>query len=78
MAPRSLAETLFRGEGTPAVGERPKNWAQSFKPGRTYAQSLGRNEFADLLQRTLDEEGEADKKLTQIAERKVNPQAAHH
>jgi len=45
---------------------------------RTYAQSLGRNEFADLLQRTLNEEGEADKKLTQIAERKVNPQAAHH
>ena len=42
---------------------------------RNYAQSLGRNEFADLLQRTLNEEGEADKKLTQIAERKVNPKA---
>ena len=45
---------------------------------RNYAESLGRNEFADLLQRTLNEEGEADRKLTQIAEGKVNPQAARH
>ena len=45
---------------------------------RTYAESLGRTDFADLLQRTLDEEGEADKKLTQIAERKVNPGAVRH
>ena len=45
---------------------------------RTYAESLGRNDFVDLLQRTLDEEGEADKKLTRIAESKVNLQAARH
>jgi ferritin-like metal-binding protein YciE len=44
---------------------------------RTYAESMGRNDFADLLQRTLDEEGQADKKLTEIAVRKVNPQAQH-
>ena len=43
---------------------------------RNYAESLGRNEFVDLLQRTLNEEGEADRKLTQIAELKVNPKAA--
>ena len=34
---------------------------------RTYAQLLGQTEFARLLQQTLDEEGEADEKLTQIA-----------
>ena len=45
---------------------------------RNFAERLGRTEFVDLLQRTLDEEGMADKKLTQIAERKVNPQAARH
>ena len=45
---------------------------------RTYAESLGRNDFVDLLQRTLDEEGEADKRLTRIAESKINPQAVRH
>src|SRR5919198_6686326 len=42
---------------------------------RTYAEALGRPEDADLLQQTLDEEGETDKKLTQIAEQVVNPDA---
>ena len=45
---------------------------------RTYAERLGRNDFVDLLQRTLNEEGEADKKLTRIAETKINAQAARH
>ena len=35
---------------------------------RTYADLLGYSEAADLLQATLDEEGETDKKLTQLAE----------
>jgi len=34
---------------------------------RTYAQLLGETKAATLLQQTLDEEGAADKKLTQIA-----------
>ncbi len=41
---------------------------------RTVAELLGQNEIANLLQQTLDEEGETDKKLTQIAG-KVNKQA---
>lgn len=36
---------------------------------RSYAQQLGLNEQAQLLQQTLDEEGQTDKKLTQLAER---------
>ena len=36
---------------------------------RTYAQLLGDKEAARLLQTTLDEEGDADKKLTMLAER---------
>jgi ferritin-like metal-binding protein YciE len=41
---------------------------------RTYAQLLGDREAAKLLQTTLDEEGDADKKLTILAER-INVEA---
>ncbi|HMC32170.1 MAG TPA: ferritin-like domain-containing protein [Candidatus Angelobacter sp.] len=34
---------------------------------RTYAQLLGRNEWAQLLEQTLQEEKDTDKKLTQLA-----------
>ena len=43
---------------------------------RTYARLLGRDRDADLLQQTLDEEGETDKLLTQIAESGINIEAA--
>jgi ferritin-like metal-binding protein YciE len=42
---------------------------------RTYAAMLGLNDQADLLQKTLDEEGETDKKLTRLAESVVNVEA---
>jgi ferritin-like metal-binding protein YciE len=35
---------------------------------RTYAELLGEDEAASLLQQTLDEESETDKHLTQIAQ----------
>lgn len=35
---------------------------------RTYAKELGHSEVASLLQQTLDEEGDANKKLTGLAE----------
>ena len=41
---------------------------------RTYAELLGQQQIARLLQQTLDEEKEADEKLTQIA-RSVNIEA---
>ena len=41
-----------------------------------WAKQLGRNDCATLLQQNLDEEKAADKKLTQIAESKVNRMAA--
>lgn len=44
---------------------------------RTWAQLLGQKEIADLLQRTLDEEGEADHKLTQLSGT-INKQAKKH
>jgi ferritin-like metal-binding protein YciE len=36
------------------------------------AQRLGENQTAEILQQTLNEEGEANKKLTSIAESQVN------
>jgi ferritin-like metal-binding protein YciE len=42
---------------------------------RTFAQQLGHADIAELLQETLDEEGNADKKLTEIAESVVNQDA---
>jgi ferritin-like metal-binding protein YciE len=42
---------------------------------RTYARQLGLDEAADLLQETLDEEGQTDEKLTQIAETVINVEA---
>jgi ferritin-like metal-binding protein YciE len=41
-----------------------------------WARQLGRNDCAQLLQRTLEEEKAADRKLTSIAETSVNQMAA--
>lgn len=42
---------------------------------RTYARLLGLNDDAKLLQQTLDEEGETDHLLTDLAERVINVEA---
>ena len=42
---------------------------------RTWANLLGEDEAADLLQETLDEEGDADQRLNELAEEIVNPEA---
>lgn len=41
-----------------------------------WARQLGRNDCAGVLQKTLDEEKAADKKLTKLAESRVNLRAA--
>jgi ferritin-like metal-binding protein YciE len=42
---------------------------------RTYARQLGYESQAEMLQATLDEEGNADKTLTEIAEATINIEA---
>lgn len=49
----------------------------SYGCARTYADMLGDTKAAQLLQQTLDEEGATDQKLTQLAERIVNPEAVN-
>ncbi|MCL5746353.1 MAG: ferritin-like domain-containing protein [Acidobacteria bacterium] len=44
----------------------------AYGTARTYAEQLGHKDAARLLQLTLDEEGETDKKLTAIAESRIN------
>lgn len=39
---------------------------------RSWAKLMSRDEDADLLEKTLDEEGKADKKLSELAEQWVN------
>lgn len=48
----------------------------SYGTVRTWATLLGRNEIAQLLEATLEEEKETDQKLTEIAESFVNEAAA--
>jgi ferritin-like metal-binding protein YciE len=48
----------------------------SYGTMRTWASRLGKRDVAALLGETLDEEKDADQKLTSIAENLVNPQAA--
>jgi ferritin-like metal-binding protein YciE len=43
---------------------------------RTLARMLGHEDAADMLQEILDEEGAADKKLTNLAESHINEEAA--
>jgi ferritin-like metal-binding protein YciE len=42
---------------------------------RTWANLLGEDDAAELLQQTLDEEGDTDKRLNDLAEDIVNPEA---
>jgi ferritin-like metal-binding protein YciE len=42
---------------------------------RTFARLLGYDQQADLLQKTLNEEGDTDKKLTKLAESVINIEA---
>jgi ferritin-like metal-binding protein YciE len=47
----------------------------SYGCARTHARLLGHEDVVQLLQRTLDEEGDADRKLTRLAERGINVEA---
>ena len=47
----------------------------SYGTVRTFAELLGEKDATKLLQQTLDEEGAADAKLSELAEEIVNPEA---
>jgi ferritin-like metal-binding protein YciE len=65
-----------RDAGMIAAAQRVEHYEiAAYGTARTYARTLGNEDAARLLQQTLDEEGETDKKLTQLAESRVNRSA---
>jgi ferritin-like metal-binding protein YciE len=70
------AEDAVMDAGIIAAAQKVEHYEiASYGTVRTWARLCGENEAADLLQETLDEEGEADKRLTELAESLVNPEA---
>ncbi len=66
-----------RDAGLIGAAQRVEHYEMAgYGTARTLARRLGENEIASVLQQTLNEEGEADKKLTSIAESQVNVGAA--
>jgi ferritin-like metal-binding protein YciE len=60
-----------------AAAQRVEHYEMAgYGSARNFAKRLGKDDVAALLQETLNEEGEADEKLTRIAESTVNPSAA--
>jgi ferritin-like metal-binding protein YciE len=59
-----------------AAGQRAEHYEMAaYGTMVEWAKGMGHSEAADLLQEILDEEGEADKKLTALAESGINEQA---
>ena len=77
-------EDLLKEDASPAVldaglisaAQRVEHYEiAAYGTVRTYAQEMGDKESARLLQETLNEEGETDKKLTRLAEQHINMKA---
>ncbi len=59
-----------------AAAQRAEHYEMaSYGCARTFAEQLGFDDIADLLQETLDEEGETNDRLTMLAEGGINLQA---
>jgi ferritin-like metal-binding protein YciE len=71
------AEPAVKDAALIAAAQRVEHYEMAgYGCARTFARILGDEEAASILQQTLDEEGAADKKLTEIAEQAVNQEAA--
>ena len=70
------AAPAVKDAGLIAAAQRVEHYEMAgYGTVRTYAQELGDKEVMKLLQTTLDEEGDADKKLTKLAEHVINREA---
>lgn len=71
------AEPLVKDAGLIGAAQKVEHYEMAgYGTVRTFAEHLGEREIATMLQETLNEEGAADKKLTQIAQRHINEEAA--
>lgn len=66
---KAKGDADVRDAGIISAAQRVEHYEIAvYGTARTYAQLLGRNEWAQLLQQTLDEEKTTDQKLTRMAE----------
>jgi ferritin-like metal-binding protein YciE len=74
---KASGERDVRDAGLIGAAQRVEHYEMAgYGTTRTLAERLGESEAAEKLQATLNEEGEADQKLTAIAEGEVNAEAA--
>ncbi|MCE3259508.1 MAG: hypothetical protein K0S12_1149 [Bacteroidetes bacterium] len=74
---KEAEEGAMRDAGIISAAQKVEHYEiASYGTLRTFAQTLGLNEAVTLLEEILDEEKNADEKLTQIAESTINVQAA--
>jgi ferritin-like metal-binding protein YciE len=72
---KAKGDPEVRDAGIISAAQRVEHYEiASYGSARTYAQLLGQDQWAQLLQQTLDEEKQTDQKLNQLAER-VNIEA---
>ncbi len=70
------ADTAVKDAGLISSAQRVEHYEMAaYGTLRTYAQMLGYNDAAQLLQQTLDEEEQTDQRLSQLAEGVINLQA---
>lgn len=68
-AMRAVGDTAVLDAALIAAAQRVEHYEMAgYGCARTFANKLGYDEVADLLQQTLNEEGDIDKQLTSIAE----------
>jgi len=72
------AEPEIMDAGLIAAAQRVEHYEMAgYGCVRSFAKMLGDEQAAQLLQETLNEEGEADKKLTKLAQTVINPKTQH-
>jgi ferritin-like metal-binding protein YciE len=70
-------DSIVKDAALIAAAQRVEHYEMAgYGSARTFAQQLNLPNVAALLQRTLDEEGAADQKLTELAISEINAEAA--
>ena len=73
---KAEGDASVRDAGLVGAAQRVEHYEMAgYGTARSLARRLGEDEIAETLQQTLNEEAQADKKLTSIAESQVNVEA---
>lgn len=75
---REKADPSVKDAGIISAAQRVEHYEMAgYGTVRTFAQMLGYDDQAQVLQQTLNEEGDTDHRLTQLAETTINPDAEY-